>query len=51
MRFQIKGLDNVKLSDNARFCLESINVPILYDATDDKKYYLRPLLGCQIQVQ
>jgi hypothetical protein len=37
MRFQIKGLDNVKLSDNARFCLESINVPILYDGTDDKK--------------
>ncbi len=28
MRFQIEGLDNVKLSDNARFCLESINVPI-----------------------
>ena len=31
MKFQIKGLDNVKLSQNARFCIESINVPILYD--------------------
>ena len=29
MRFQIKGLDNVKLSEHARFCIESINVPIL----------------------
>jgi hypothetical protein len=37
MRFQIKGLDNVKLSENARFCMESINVPILYDADDDRK--------------
>jgi hypothetical protein len=37
MRFQIKGLDNVKLSENARFCLESINVPILYDNVDDRK--------------
>ena len=37
MRFQIKGLDNVKLSDNARFCMESINVPILYDGNDDRK--------------
>ena len=37
MRFQIKGLDNVKLSENARFCIESINVPILYDANDDRK--------------
>jgi len=37
MRFQIKGLDNVKLSEHARFCIESINVPILYDANDDRK--------------
>ena len=37
MRFQIKGLDNVKLSENARFCMESINVPILYDGDDDRK--------------
>jgi len=37
MRFQIKGLDNVKLSENARFCMESINVPILYDVDDDRK--------------
>ena len=37
MRFQIKGLDNVKLSEHARFCLESINVPILYDNVDDRK--------------
>ena len=37
MRFKIQGLDNVKLSDNARFCMESINVPILYDGNDDRK--------------
>jgi hypothetical protein len=37
MRFQIKGLDNVKLSNNARFCIESINIPIIYDANDDRK--------------
>jgi hypothetical protein len=37
MRFQIKGLDNVKLSEHARFCIESINVPILYDNVDDRK--------------
>ena len=37
MRFQIKGLDNVKLSEHARFCIESINVPILYDNIDDRK--------------
>ena len=35
--FQIKGLDNVKLSEHARFCIESINVPILYDGNDDRK--------------
>ncbi len=28
MKFQIKGLDNIKLCNNARFCMESINVPI-----------------------
>ncbi len=27
MRFQIKGLDPVKLSLHAHFCIESINVP------------------------
>ena len=37
MRFQIKGLDNVKLSNNARFCIESINIPIIYDTNDDRK--------------
>ena len=37
MRFQIKGLDNVKLGEHARFCMESINVPILYDNVDDRK--------------
>jgi hypothetical protein len=37
MRFQIKGLDNVKLSEHARFCMESINVPILYDNNDERK--------------
>jgi len=37
MRFQIKGLDNVKLSENARFCMESINVPILYDNIYERK--------------
>ena len=35
MRFQIKGLDNIKLSENARFCLESINIPIIYDGNND----------------
>ena len=37
MRFKIQGLDNVKLSENARFCLESINVPILYDNVYERK--------------
>jgi hypothetical protein len=37
MRFQIKGLDNIKLSENARFCLESINIPIIYDGNNDIK--------------
>jgi hypothetical protein len=37
MRFQIKGLDNVKLSEHARFCIESINIPIIYDTNDDRK--------------
>jgi hypothetical protein len=31
MRFQIKGLDNVKLSEYARFCIESLKIPFLYD--------------------
>ena len=37
MRFQIKGLDNVKLSEHARLCIESIKVPFLYDANNDVK--------------
>ena len=37
MRFKIQGLDNVKLSEHARFCLESIHVPILYDNNDERK--------------
>jgi len=37
MRFQIKGLDNVKLSENARLCMESINVPMLYDGNNNFK--------------
>jgi hypothetical protein len=37
MRFQIKGLDNVKLSEHARFCIESLKVPFLYDANNDVK--------------
>jgi len=37
MRFKIQGLDNVKLSENARFCMESINIPLLYDNNDDRK--------------
>jgi hypothetical protein len=37
MRFQIKGLDNVKLSEHARFCIESIKVPFLYDVDNDVK--------------
>jgi hypothetical protein len=35
--FEIKGLDNIKLSENARFCMESINVPIIYDAVYERK--------------
>ena len=35
LRFQIKGLDNVKLSENARLCMESINVPVLYDGNNN----------------
>jgi hypothetical protein len=37
MRFKIQGLDNVKLSEHARFCIESINVPILYDNIYERK--------------
>ena len=37
MKFQIKGLDNVKLSQNARFCIESINIPILYNQNNTTK--------------
>ena len=37
MRLQIKGLDNVKLSEHARFCIESINIPVLYDQADNVK--------------
>jgi hypothetical protein len=35
LRFQIKGLDNVKLSENARLCMESIKVPLLYDGNNN----------------
>jgi hypothetical protein len=35
LRFQIKGLDNVKLSENARLCMESISVPLLYDGANN----------------
>ena len=37
MRFKIQGLDNVKLSEHARFCIESLKVPFLYDANNDVK--------------
>jgi hypothetical protein len=37
MRFQIKGLDNVKLSEHARFCIESLKVLFLYDVNNDMK--------------
>ena len=37
MRFQIKGLDNVKLSEHARFCLESLKCPFLYDGNNEVK--------------
>ena len=37
MRLKIKGLDNVKLSEHARFCIESINTPFLYDIDNDVK--------------
>ena len=35
MRFQIKGLDNVRLSEHARFCIESLKVPFLYDSSNN----------------
>jgi hypothetical protein len=44
MRFQSQGLDNVKLSEHVRFCMESINVPILYDTADDRKSVVGMLL-------
>ncbi len=37
MRFQTQGLDNVKLSELARFCIESFKAPFLYDANNDVK--------------
>ncbi len=37
MRFKIQGLDNVKLSEHARFCIESLKVTFLYDANNDVK--------------
>ena len=39
MRFKLNGLDNVKLSQNSRLCIESINVPILYDGNQNPKTY------------
>ena len=37
MRFKIKGLDNIKLSEHACFRIESINTPFLYDIDNDVK--------------
>ena len=37
MRFKIQGLDNVKLSEHARFCLESLKCPFLYDGNNEVK--------------
>ena len=39
MRFKLNGLDNVKLSQNSRLCIESIHVPILYDVNQLPKTY------------
>ncbi len=50
LRFQIKGLDNVKLSEYARFSLESVNVPILYDVNNDRKSIGQTIVRCQIWV-
>jgi hypothetical protein len=44
MRFQIKGLDNVKLSEHARLCIESLFIPIIYDADDDRKSISQSIL-------
>ena len=35
MRFKIQGLDNVKLSEHARFCIESLKCPFLYDGNNN----------------
>ncbi len=47
MRFQIKGLDNVKLSENVRFCMESIHVPMLYDGDGDSASH--SLIGLELR--
>ncbi len=39
MIFKLNGLDNVKLSQNARLCIESLNIPILYDNTNNPKTF------------
>ena len=39
MRFKLNGLDNIKLSQNARLCIESIYVPILYDLNQISKTF------------
>ena len=44
MRFQIKGLDNVKLSEHARLCIESLFIPIIYDVDDDRKSISQTIL-------
>ena len=44
MRFQIKGLDNVKLSEHARLCIESLFIPIIYDLDDDRKSISQSIL-------
>ncbi len=34
-RLKIQGLDNLKLSEYARFCKESLKAPFLFDANND----------------
>jgi hypothetical protein len=44
MRFQINGLDNVKLSEHARLCIESLFIPIISDVDDDRKSISQTIL-------
>ncbi len=48
MRFKIQELDNVKLSEHARFCLESLKLPFLYDAANDVKTLGQKILEWQV---